>query len=136
MNRQKLKFSFLMIAALLVTSCNSHDQPEDILRTVHGDSNVYAIVTRSGEGATTDFAYHVYVGKSKKFNKKNEILLADNLKGLDLFWDNSHLTIKMDCGRVFRYRNFFDILDESGQLSKEISINLAVPGPCANNIIK
>jgi hypothetical protein len=127
------KLIFLCISLALVTSCGySGDAGEigDVIKSVHNSSGIVATITRSGGGATTGFAYHVYVGARSSASHFNEILLADKIQNLTASWNNDKLTIKMECGRIFRYTNFVDLLNENGRLYREITVELIDPNVC------
>jgi len=56
---------------------------------------------------------------------------ADHVRNVKLRWsDEKHLEINMDCGRIFKYTNFFDVMDSNGKLLYVINARLTNTSLC------
>ena len=87
------------------------------------DAALQAVVVTEGFGATVSEVYSVRILQRDK--KPEEIMRADHVRNVKLRWsDEKHLEINMDCGRIFKYTNFFDVMDSNGKLLYAINVRL------------
>lgn len=123
----------LLLVALCVASCGSPPviYGKVMKRVPSPNGSSTAMITRSDAGATTPYSYHVYI-VSRADRWPAEVLRADHQQGLALRWDDEdNLTIHMDCGRIFTYLNFDDVIDRRhGSLLRTITVHLDNGGLC------
>ncbi|MGA9794153.1 MAG: lipoprotein [Rhizomicrobium sp.] len=122
----------LSLSAVILSGCGQKGMSGDVLaESKRADGNVRAIVTRYDGGATVSFVYRVYIQDGS--GEANEVLRADHVVGLSTIWSGDILQIAMQCGRIFSFSNFSDVLDGSGNLKEVIPIKLQVNGLCSSS---
>jgi hypothetical protein len=131
----RLSHSRLSVAALLalgLVGCEKQSliDGEIIGKAVDPNSTVTALIARAGHGATVSWVYRVYMQPTQG-GPVGELLRADKADGLSVSWEGRDaLAIKMKCGRVFAFQNFFDVLNEDGKLRKRVMVRLDSNGLC------
>jgi hypothetical protein len=133
---QKNVGSALIILALLAGCHNSTNNPNSDKEVTYvarsSDATVGARILKEGFGATVSDVLSVQLFVDG--GQSNEIYRADRVQGLKLRWiDSRHLELDMDCGRIFHYSNFFDVLDKSGSKMYRINITLRSSALCARD---
>jgi hypothetical protein len=103
-------FLGLTIISLLLNGCSDPVSYKEISRTTSPDSVVDAVIIESDAGATTSFAYSLYiVPKGGNFKKGYESFISDHIDGLRVFWKQDRfLIIEYNKGRVFKFQNFWE----------------------------
>ena len=103
---------------------------EIVQRMAHSDGALVAIVAKANYGATVPYVYRVYL-QSSDSSISAEILRADRLIDIYVEWeDNNTLVIRMRCGRIFKFKNFFYVTGTDGQLLAQIPVILDTEGLC------
>lgn len=94
------------------------------------DALAVAKLTKADSNATVSSVYRLYLGADES-GGMTEILRADQLDTIRIQWvAPDRLSVAMPCGRVFSFRNFFDVLSSDGQLRKRVVVSLENPGLC------
>lgn len=98
----------LLVTSLLFSGCDIV-QKEEISRIKSPDAVVDAVLLRTNAGATTSFGYFLYIVPSGgKPMKDKEVLRADHVKNLKLYWKHpKFLEIHYDKGRICNFKNFW-----------------------------
>jgi len=93
---------------LLIVNCKAVEKIE-INRKKSPDSKVEAVLTRINSGATSSYAYYIYIVPSGEDIKNyREIFKADNVQNLEIIWKKDKLLyIKYKKGRIFHFTNFW-----------------------------
>lgn len=93
------------------------------------DGRATATLSKSEHGATVSDVYRVYL-KDAESRTAFEVMRVDKAEGMNIGWSDARtLSVRMDCGKVFQFTNFFYIKDASGN-PELISITLSAAGPC------
>ena len=80
-------------------------------------------------GATVSEVFSARILQREK--KPIEVMRADHVRNVKLRWsDEKNLEINMDCGRIFKYTNFFDVMDRNGKLLYAINVRLTNTSLC------
>jgi hypothetical protein len=128
MNMRKIAVSFLVLAALLSGCDGGGDETVEVSAS-SSDAALQAVVVTEGFGATVSEVYSVRILQRGK--KPEEVMRADHVRNVTLRWsDEKHLEINMDCGRIFKYTNFFDVMDSNGKLLYAINVRLTNTSLC------
>lgn len=129
------KLSCVLVLALLAAAgCHGAEKiVGDPVQTVESPDGVAsAVVTKANGGATVSFVFRVYLRKVGA-SAAVEVLRADKTEGLSVTWaDDRSVVVKMPCGRIFAYQNFFDVLSDDGRLLKRGAVQLETAGLCAS----
>lgn len=82
---------------------------KEINRFISPDGKVETILIEKDGGATTSFAYNIYiVPKDGKYQKGKEIFIADNIQNIRIEWiKDKLLQISFDKARIFHFSNFW-----------------------------
>lgn len=114
----------------VMAGCTGHTRLSgDVIQKLPAPKgDVTAIETRYDGGATVPFSYSVYISWPGDKSRPYKVFVADHQSGLRVKWANdTTLVISMECGRIFKYSNFADIIDyRGGALKKVITIKLHV----------
>lgn len=102
------------------------------VRTSPGGRAV-ATLSKAQHGATIADVYRVYL-KEVGSGHVNELVRADSVKGMHIEWsDERILVVRMQCGKIFRFTNFFYVRDTSGN-PEQVSIMLSTVEPCRESV--
>lgn len=113
-------------------ACNNQGIVEgDVFEKIpRPESMATVLITKAGYGVTVPWVYRIYIQPSGS-NRVFEVLRADKVQDLNAVWEpDDVLAIKMKCGRIFSFQNFFDVLSAEGKLVKRLIIKLETSGPC------
>ena len=125
---RKIAVSFLVLATLLSGCDGGRDETVEVSAS-SSDAALQAVVVTEGFGATVSEVYSVRILQRGK--KPEEVMRADHVRNVMLRWnDEKHLEINMDCGRIFKYTNFFDVMDSNGKLLYAINVRLTNTSLC------
>ena len=92
----------------LLSACS--ESFEEQARLASPDRRVEAVwVQIDGGGATTDFAYHLYIVRfGDKPKRGRQLLIADRINNLKMLWrEPRRLEISYDSARIFNFFNFW-----------------------------
>lgn len=130
---RKIAPGFLIAAALLAGcdhSLTDNGQDQAVKYSARSPNGVVkASLVTEGFGATVPDVYSVRLRPGDR--DAEEVIRADHVQNLTLHWkDDKHLEINMDCGRIFRFTNFVDVLDKNAQLQYVIDVRLLNTSLC------
>ena len=130
---RRIAVSFLVLATLL-SGCDDSRKNGGRDETVKfsapsPDAALQAVVVTENFGATVSQVYSARILQRDK--EPVEVMRADHVRNVTLRWsDEKNLEINMDCGRIFRYTNFFDVIDRNGKLLHGINVRLTNTSLC------
>jgi hypothetical protein len=130
---QKVAPNFIIVAALLSGCGDSFtgDRQDQVVKysTRSANGSVEASIVIEGFGATVPEVYSIRIRQGD--NESGEIMKADHVQNLTVRWkDDKNLEINLDCGRIFQFTNFFDVIDKGGSLIYGINIRLLNTSLC------
>lgn len=121
-----------LAASLFLIGCGGNDslQGSVTAERKNPDGRSAVIATEYNGGATTSFAERVYL-KDNRTQNVYEMLLADKTTGLKVSWESPTVVlIDMQCGHIYKFRNYFELSDEHGNYLKTIELKLKSEGLC------
>ena len=125
---RKIVVSFLVLAALLSGCDGGHDETVEF-SVPSPDAALQAVVMTENFGATVSEVFSARILQRDK--KPIEVMRADHVRNVKLRWrDEKNLEINMDCGRIFKYTNFFDVIDRNCKLLYAINVRLTNTSLC------
>lgn len=101
---------FVFLALTALSGCMDNVCQENLISRIPSAGNtVYAAVSKKDCGATSSYAYRVYLSQSgKKPLEGDVVLLADEVDGMKVFWKTEEeLIISYKKARIFKFRNFW-----------------------------
>jgi len=117
------------IAGAVLSGCGN-TEGEVAYSATSPDGRVQAQLVSEGFGATVAEVSSVRLKAGSR--DAGEVYRADHVRGLKLHWrDARNLDLEMDCGRVFHFSNFFDVLDEDGKLLYGVNVWLRNSALCS-----
>lgn len=127
------------VAAILLSSCDAFgvDMQGKVVKKVVGpNGGATALVTRKGGPATVAYSYRVYLEGPDSRSLSN-VFLAYKINRLSLVWKGQGtLVIRLQCGQVFKYKNFYDVIDyTTGNLIRRITVKLVPTRPCSKKVL-
>ena len=104
-----MRLAGILLVASALGACDVDGELEEIERVASPDGVVDAVVIRKNFGATTSYAYQVYVvqtGAKPEEGKQN--FVADRANGLTVKWEQTRsLAIVFSEARIFEFSNFW-----------------------------
>jgi hypothetical protein len=127
----------MFLTVLILTGCSEGSSKradiagEEVLRIASPDGRVTAVVAEEGFGATVAPVSSVKM----VFNgRMSEVYRADYVRGLKVKWmDAANLEVTSECGRIFSFKNFFDLIDEKGSAVGRVNVWLGNSLLCSSN---
>lgn len=124
--------SIAAASCMLITACSpkvANIEKQALAKETPPDGVATAYLSVESHGATVADVYHVYLQASES-DSVTEVLRADRAEGIRIEWvSRTSLAIRMDCGRVVKFKNAFYVQRPSDQLL-QIAIVLDTRGPC------
>jgi len=120
----------VVLLSVLLTSVAGCARPEviegkEVARELDFYSELKVLVTKD---AADD--YRVYVAAIDRDQGGDEVLRTNAGDGVAMAWiDKDTLKLTITCGRVFAFRNVFEITNADGELERRMSIRLDAEGP-------
>jgi hypothetical protein len=97
------------------------------------DGQVIATLSKAQYGATVADVYRVYMSEITS-DEVSEVLRASDVRGMQIAWSEKRtLAVRMQCGKIFRFLNFFYIGAERDN-PEQVSITLGTAGPCPSGV--
>ncbi len=108
--KQILMVYFILASSLFLSGCDvpSLCDSEEISRVKSEKEGFYSVVVKENCGATTDYAFKIYVLDSDRpVTDKEKVFVADKVRNLNVQWvGDNKLLIKYESARIFSYKNF------------------------------
>jgi hypothetical protein len=103
---------------------------KEVAQEIDFYAELKALATKDSAGAHKTDVYRVYVAPTAHDEGAEEVLRTNSRDGVAMDWvDKDTLKLTIPCGRVFAFRNFFEITNAGGELERRISIRLNAEGP-------
>jgi hypothetical protein len=121
----------LFVMGVGVCSCGGPASIEGDIVEVQAspDGRAVATLSKSQHGATVPDVYRVYLNEVDS-SHVSELVRADSVEGMHIEWsDERTIAVRMQCGKIFQFTNFFYIRGASGD-PERVSITLSTAGPC------
>lgn len=127
----------IFLVGIILTGCNEDSSQRagiagnEVVRTVSPDGRVTTVLLQEGFGATLAPVSSVKM----VFNgRTSEVYRADSVRDLKIRWrDSSNIEVISECGRIFSFTNFFDLVGEKGAAVGRVNVRLVNSLLCSSN---
>lgn len=130
-----MNFKYISLAIILfATGCDKTEgmRGETLYSKEIQSLPAEVVMTREGGGATTSNVFRVYV-VSTDIGRRKIVFLADRVEDIRVYSVDGEIRISMECGRIFEYANFADIMNAEGGLVMRVPILLEGGDICGRN---
>lgn len=133
MSRMSVLLTFLCLTSVALCGCTDNDAVKGTTTERQEGKFATAIITEDGRGgATVPWVKRVYLERA---GAVVEVLKAIHVQGLSIVWNGERrLTIRMACGEILNFVNFYDAYSADRTSFQRIEIHLDVAGLCPESL--